>query len=237
MNKKNFVLTLITVLLLQNFSFAQEIFVSTSGDDKNKGTKNSPYLSFTKALTQVKKYAGKKAVTVWFETGEYYLNQTILLGSDYNGTAKNPVVFSALPNAKVTFKGSKKLGKLKWKAYKNGIYQTQIPAGLSIDQLFINTKRQIRARFPNYDYDNPLLEGKGYAHVNDGSNLRLDKWFGYDAKTFSNKNWENPETGIVHAFQSHNWGNMQYRIKSIDRKEHKINLGEGGTAISQTIKN
>ena len=228
MNKKNFVLVLITLLLFQNFSFAKDIYVSTAGDDNNQGTKNSPYLSFTKALTQVKKYAGKEAVTVWFNSGEYYLDQTIQLGSDYSGTTKNPVVFSALPNAKVIIKGSKKLENLKWSAYKDGIFQTQIPKGISVDQLFINNERQIRARFPNYDYDNPLREGKGYAQVNGGSNLRLDTWMGYDAKTFSNKEWANPETGIIHAFQSHNWGNMQYRIKSIDRKENKIHLGEGG---------
>ena len=86
MNKKNCVLTFITVLLFQSFSIAKEIYVSTNGDDKNKGTKNSPYLSFEKALKEVKKYAGKEAVTVWFETGEYYLDQTIQLSSDYSGT-------------------------------------------------------------------------------------------------------------------------------------------------------
>lgn len=228
MYKKNFVLIILAVLLVQTFSFAKEIYVSTTGDDKNQGTKKSPYFSFEKALKEVKKFAGKEAVTVWFYSGEYYLDQTIILGSDYSGTDKYPVLFSALPNAKVTIKGSKKLENLKWTAYKDGIYQTKLPQGLSVDQLFINHKRRIRARFPNYDYDNPLRDGKGYAQVKGGSNLRLDTWFGYDAETFSNKEWANPETGIVHAFQSHNWGNLQYRIKSIDRKENKIHLDEGG---------
>ena len=233
MIKKNLVLMIITILLLQNLSFAQVFYVSPNGDDKNKGTKNSPYLSFGKALKQVKKYAGNEAVTIWFNSGEYYLDQTILLGSNYSGTAQKPVLFSALPNAKVTIKGSKKLENLEWTTYKDGIFQTKIPKGISVGQLFINNKRQIRARFPNYDYDNPLRDGKGYKHVKGGSNLRLDKWFGYDVKTFSNKEWANPQTGIVHAFQSHNWGNMQYRIKSIDRKEHKVNLGEGGWQIQR----
>ncbi|MEP2169423.1 MAG: FN3 associated domain-containing protein [Polaribacter sp.] len=228
MNKKNYVLTIIIFLLLQSFSFAKEIYVSIHGDDKNNGTKNSPYLSFEKALKEVEKYAGKEAVTVWFETGAYYLDQTIQLSSAYSGTTKHPVVFSALPNAEVSIKGSKKIENLTWTAYKNGIYKTQLPQDLSVDQLFINNDKKIRARFPNYDYDNPLRDGKGYNHVKGGSNLRLDTWLGYDAKSFSNKKWANPETGIVHAFQSHNWGNMQYRVKSIDRKAHKIHLGEGG---------
>ena len=233
MNNKNCLLTLITVLLFQSFSIAKEIYVSTNGNDKNKGTKRSPYLSFKKALKEVKKYAGKECVTVWFESGQYYLDQTIKLDNDYSGTYKYPVLFSALPNAKVSIKGSKRIENLKWTKYKNGIYQTQLPKGLSVDQLFINNDRQIRARFPNYDYNNPLRDGKGYTNVKSGSNLRIDKWFEYNVKTFSKKKWANPETGIIHAFQSHNWGNMQYRIKSIDRKEHKIQLGQGGFQIQR----
>jgi len=228
MNKNNFLFFLGAFLLIHNFSFAKDIYVATNGNDKNNGTKNSPYLSFEKAVNQVKKYAGKEQVTVWFSSGEYYINKTIELGEDYSGSSKKPVVFSALPGAKVVIKGTKKLKNLEWKEYKDGIYQTKIPKDLTIDQLFINNERQVRARFPNYDYDNPLRDGKGYGHVKGGSNLRLDKWVGFDAKTFSTKNWRNPETGILHAFQSHNWGNMQYRIKSIDRENNKINLGEGG---------
>ncbi len=38
----------------------------------------------------------------------------------------------------------------------------------------------------------------------------------------------------MHAFQSHNWGNMQYRIKGIDRAENKILLAEGGWQLQRS---
>ena len=223
-----FLLTIITVILMISMSSAKDIYISPIGNDFSLGTKNSPYLSLKKSLEEVKKYAGKERVTVWFHSGEYYLNETIVLGSDYSGTFENPVLLLALPGAKVIIKGSQRLENLEWTAYKDGIYQTKIPSGLFIDQLFINEERQIRARFPNYDYENPLRKGSGYRQVNGGSNKRYDKWFSYKPETFSNKEWKDPTTGIVHAFQSHSWGNMQYKVKEINREENRIYLGDGG---------
>ena len=230
---KNILTTLVVLLMIGN-SFAKDIYVSPKGDDTNLGTESSPYLSFKKALQDVKKYAGKEAVTVWFSSGEYYLNKTIEIGSDYSGTEKYPVIFSAMLGAKVIIKGSQRLEHLEWKAYKNGIYQAQVPEGLSMDQLFINEERQVRARFPNYDYENPLRDGKGYHQVTGGTDKRYDKWFSFDPKTFSDKTWEHPETGIVHGFQSHNWGNMQYKIKSVQKEKNRIYLNEGGWQLQRT---
>jgi len=246
MIRKSFLLTIATTLLMlsscvgisngvaNSNDVAKEFYVSPKGNDSNSGTKNNPYLSFEKALEQVKKYAGKEQVTVWFYAGEYYLNKTIEIGSDYSGSTKHPVLFSALPGANVIIKGSQRLENLDWTPYKNGIYQAPIPSGLSFDQLFINDERQVRARFPNYDYENPLRDGKGYHQVTGGTNKRYDKWFSFNPKTFSDKTWSNPATGIVHGFQSHNWGNMQYKIKSVNKEKNRINLNEGGWQLQRT---
>ncbi|MDO6801405.1 chitobiase/beta-hexosaminidase C-terminal domain-containing protein [Wenyingzhuangia sp. 1_MG-2023] len=227
-------LTALAVLLMLGNSFAKDIYVSPKGDDVNSGAKNSPYLSFKRALQEVKKYANKETVTVWFSAGEYYIDETLTLGSEYSGTTEKPVVFSAIPGEKVVIKGSRQLASLKWKKHKGGIYKTQVPSGLSMDQLFVDDVRQVRARFPNYDYENPLRDGKGYLQVTGGTDKRYDKWFSYDPETFSIKTWSNPETGIVHGFQSHNWGNMQYRLKSINKEENRIYLNEGGWQLQRT---
>ena len=235
MTKKSiFLISFTIVLLLANNCFAKEIYLSPTGNDANSGTKNNPYLSFEKALEQVKKYASKESITVWFHPGEYYLNATIEIGSDYSGTVEHPVLFSALPGAEVIIKGSQQLKQLDWTTYKNGIYQAQVPSRLTIDQLFVDDKRQVRARFPNYDYENPLRDGKGYHQVTGGTNKRYDKWFSFNPETFSDKTWEHPKTGIVHAFQSHNWGNMQYKIKSVNKEKNRIILDEGGWQLQRT---
>ncbi len=222
------------LLFLANSLFAKELFVSPSGKDTNAGTSEKPFASFNRALAGTKKLAGKEAVTVWFQEGTYYLDKTIQIGAEFSGTPEKPILFSALPGAKVIVKGSQVLAKPNWEKYKDGIVVAQIPEGLYFDQLFVNGKRQIRARFPNYDEQNPLRGGEGYVQVTDGTNRRYDEWFSYDPEKFTQKIWKNPETGIVHGFQSHNWGNMQYRIKGIDRVENKILLGEGGWQLQRS---
>ncbi len=48
---------------------------------------------------------------------------------------------------------------------------------------------------------------------------------------FSRKKWANPELAVIHVMQRERWGNMQWRIRSIDYDTHKITLGEGGWQI------
>ena len=194
---------LIAFLLCANSLLAKEIFVDPQGNNQGAGTREDPFASFERALTETKKFAGKEPITIWFNEGSYYLNQTIEIEKECSGTTDNPIVFSALPGAKVTVKGSQHLDELNWKEHRDGIFVTELPHGLVFDQLFINGARQHRARFPNFDYQNPIRGGKGYQQVTGGSNHRYDSWFSYNPEIFSEKEWKNPETGIVHAFQSH----------------------------------
>ncbi len=235
MKKIKIVAILILLILLTNLgkTYAKDIYLSQTGNDNNSGTKSSPFASFERAVNEMEKFAGKELVTIWIGSGTYYLSQTIEISSKYSGSPEKPIVFSAMPGAKVIIKGSKILNQLKWQKYKEGIFVSQIPEGLDFDQLFVNGERQIRARFPNYDYQNPLRGGEGYQQVTDGTNRRYDEWFSYSPEKFTDREWKNPETGIVHAFQSHNWGNMQYRITGIDCTENKIFLGEGGWQLQR----
>ncbi len=224
---------LIVLCCVANLIFAKDIYISTSGSDSNPGSKEQPFETIAKALIEVKNFAGKEAVNVWFFPGDYHITSSIMLDAEYSGTEECPIIFSALPGAEVKIKGSKVLDQLNWRKYKPGIYVTEVPEGLAFDQLFVNGERKVRARFPNYDYENPIRGGKGYLKVTGGTNHRYDEWFSYDSESFSKNKWKNPETGIVHAFQSHNWGNMQYRIKRVDRKDNKVYLGEGGWQLQR----
>lgn len=51
-------------LLLASQLTAKEIFVSPSGNDRGNRTQANPFASFSRALVEVKKFAGKETVTV-----------------------------------------------------------------------------------------------------------------------------------------------------------------------------
>ena len=132
---------LIIFLLLAEFISAIDIYVSPIGNDKSEGTRKSPFATFARAVSETKKFAGKEALTIWFSEGTYYLGQTIQIDAECSGSPEFPVVFSALPGARVVVKGSKRLDQLSWREYKDGIFVTKVAAGLEFDQLFINNER------------------------------------------------------------------------------------------------
>jgi len=211
---------------------AGDLYVSPDGDDANPGTKDKPLATLTAARDRVREIKKDKPVTVLLRGGKHRLAETLVLGPADSGTADAPVTYAAVPGEKVTLVGSRKL-ELQWTPHTDGIFKASVPADLAFDQLFVNGVRQVRARFPNYDPAAPLRSGTGYHLVTGGSNKRYDTWFGFDPKTFTTKKWSDPTTGIVHAFQSHNWGNMQYRIQGVDRAKNRVLLGEGGWQLQR----
>ena len=227
------ILTVLALALaLASISGAAEFYVSPSGNDQNPGTKGRPFLTLDRAHGAARPVAGNETVRVYLRAGKYRISDTLVFKPEDSGAPGAPHIWSAYPGETVAIVGSAELT-LDWTVHGNGIQKANVPAGLEFDQLFVNGERQTRARFPNYDPVNPLRTGAGYVHVVDGSNRRPDTWFSYNPETFTKRAWSDPSTGIVHAFQSHNWGNLQYRIKSIDRETHRISLSDGGWQLQR----
>ncbi len=224
---------LLFLLCISFNSFAKDFYVSPKGRDTNPGTSSQPFATLEKATQSSLPFIGKEPVRIWLTEGDHYVSKTLVLDQQFSGREGKGFIIQGI-GKNVWLKGSRELAHLKWRDYNNHIKVAKVPENISFDQLFVNNASQVRARFTNYDYTNPLRDGSGYQQVTGGTDKRYDEWFSYDSLKFSNKKWDNPKTGIVHAFQSHNWGNMQYHIADIDRKNHKILLGEGGWQLQRS---
>jgi len=129
---------------------AAELYVSPNGSDDFAGSsKEKPVASLAKARDLARSHAGKEAVTVNVADGVYYLPETLTFTSEDSGTATHPIVYRAENEGGAVLSGGSKL-KLNWTSYKDGIFQAKTPAGLEVDQLFIDGKAQRMARYPNY---------------------------------------------------------------------------------------
>jgi len=171
------------------------IHVAPSGSDVNPGTEAKPLASLARARDVVRESAGKRPVTVLLHAGTYYLPETLTLRAEDSGTADAPVVYAAAPGEHPVISGATRL-QLDWTPAEGNVVHATTPAGLQIDQLFLDSKRLPMARYPNYDPNGGQFDGSAADAI--------------DAKRVAR--WANPAGGFIHAMHVHLWGDMHWRI-------------------------
>ncbi len=189
------------ILAIGTSALAADIYVAPSGSDSNNGSKEAPLASLSAVQQKIRFATGKAPITVHVADGIYYLPETLVFTPADSGTEKNPVVYKAVNEGGAVLSGGAKLD-LKWKPYRDGVFQAKTPVGLEIDQLFVNGKNQRMARYPNYD---PAKKAEPYQ--------------GYAADAFSKQrasNWADPTGGYIHAMHKSRWGGYHYRITGKD---------------------
>ena len=131
-------------------------FIAPDGDDHGPGTRDQPFatLDAGSSAARERKTAATQPVTVVLDGGTYYVSETFVLGPQDSGTSDAPVTYAARDGDHVTVSGARKLT-CTWEPYRDGIMVCSLPPSttehLQFSQLFVNGKRQIRARYPNYD--------------------------------------------------------------------------------------
>jgi hypothetical protein len=186
--------------------FGAEIFVSPTGNDAAAGTLSAPLATLAAARDKADQLkAGNTPVTVYLRGGTYYLSAPVVFGSANSGTAAAPIVYTAYGTEKPVISGGIKVAG-NWTVSSGSIMVTTIATGLKVDGLFLNGKRQVLARFPNYNANTVILNG-------------------YDAICLSRVgNWSNPGEGPGYLRGLHNnmWGGNSYKI-----------TGKNGTSLTQ----
>jgi hypothetical protein len=226
----------------------EEIFVSTNGNDQNAGSQESPFATLRRAQQLAR--VCDAPVTVSIRAGTYYLDEPLSFSPADSGAAGAQVTYRAYPEETVTLSGGMQID-CDWQPYQNGIMMCRLPqvesGKLSFDQLFVNGKRQIRARYPNADPSDPK-NYTGYIHAAGGLSEDVpnpnpgpdeDMTFSsgaprgihFDPATFSKKRWNKPEEAIIHIYQAMYWGNLQWQVKDIDWENCQIWFGNGGQQI------
>lgn len=215
---------------------ATVLYVATDGNDNWSGKlakpnacrTGGPFASLARARNAIRELkAGrglKRPVTVLVRGGKYCLARTLKLGSKDSGTRECPVTYSACPGERPILSGGKRL--TGWQPYKESILQCKVPGARGgkwkFRQLFLDGKRQIRARYPNFDPDNPLYGG--WAFMEDAAEKGSHTAFRYERGTFPRR-WAKPTQAEINVFPYINWGNNAIvPIKSIDENKRIITL-------------
>jgi len=116
-------------------------YVSTGGNDKNPGTREKPFRTIQKAADKM--VAGD---TCYVRNGLY----RELVRPRRSGSKEKPIRFEAWPGEVVILSGTKPILS-EWSIHKGNIYKTRVPE--EFDQLFIDGRMMIEARWPNMRFD------------------------------------------------------------------------------------
>ena len=201
------------------------LYVANWGNDRNPGTETEPFATLERAKRAVRSFRQNvpKPVTVFVREGTYYFTSPLVFTHDDSGTDLQPVTYAAYPGETPTISGGTKL-EVQWEVFRDGIMKCSVTSGIEFNQLFIDGKRLMRARYPNFDPEKPLVGEGGYLNTAGTG----DREIIYDPETFTSKKWTSPKDAVVHIFPGSYWNNFQYRIESVDWDRHVIKLGKGG---------
>jgi len=212
------------------------IYVAENGKDSNPGTIEYPLASVNHAVDLVKKSRldkGRKISKVIIREGVYYLSETLNFDKNDSGTEKQALAITAYEDERVTISGSINLD-CSWEVYEKGIYKCYVPEikGKRMDQLFVNGKRQIRARYPNGNSLYPDLSSFIYP-------LKADDWphkrIYFDPETFTSNKWNNPGSAILNIFPHNHWGNLQIMLKEVNYDDNYFDIEHRKPQINETF--
>ncbi|OQP58968.1 peptide-binding protein [Niastella vici] len=189
---KKIIITL--VLWWPAILFAQtKLYVSTKGNDANRGTPNRPFASIGRALAEVRKTSGP--VVIYLLAGTYRLKQPVVFTPKDTRRENETLTITGSKSQKVVISGGVALD-LKWEKYKNGIWKAAIKQDLLFDELFVNGQLQRMARYPNFDSTARFLGGTAADAISKERAAR----------------WRSPAGGYVHALHRSEWGDFHYLI-------------------------
>jgi hypothetical protein len=197
MTAKTAFITGLTCAAMAAVSSAADFYVAPAGADGSPGSAAKPFATLRRARDAVRASGALKRepVIVHVLPGVYYLPDTLTFTDADSGSASAPVVYQAEAGGEAVVSGGLKLD-LRWKPHKGGIWQADVPAGLTLDQLFVNGERRHMARYPNFDPDQRMMHG-------------------YAADAFSKERasrWADPAGGYLHAMHPAHWGDVHFRI-------------------------
>src|SRR5205085_3196320 len=101
----------------------------------------------------------QKRGDVFLRGGTYCLPDTVVFTVEDSGTKDAPEIFQNYRDEKPIISGGIRLGNLDWQPYTNGIFQAKVPADLQTEEIFVNSERQILARYPNFNPKAQYFDG------------------------------------------------------------------------------
>ncbi|MHB8902665.1 MAG: right-handed parallel beta-helix repeat-containing protein, partial [Thermoguttaceae bacterium] len=227
---------------------AAEFHVSPVGSDDNPATAAAPVRSLEKArdlARSARKLKPGEPIQILLHPGIHTVRQTVEFTSADSGTESAPLVIRAFRDPKGPTDWPKLVGGVVVSGWKKSdfaagpspapgpVFEADLkPLGITgkFRQLYLDGRRQIWARYPNY---NPALPySGGWAYV-DGRRIPMytdvegERTDTVVMRADDQRNWSRPADGEVCIFPRYNWWNRIEKIRQFDPLARTITLERG----------
>lgn len=225
-----------------------DLYVSERGNDTWSGHRpargwlrqtKGPFRTLERARAEIRrlKDAGRlpEGATVWVRGGTYYREETFVLGPQDSGTAEHPIVYRGYRKESPRLVGGRPL--TGFKPWRDNILQCDMKSlgyeDVYFRQLFLNSKRQHLARYPNFDPANPY--GGGWAETDQKPDAveeeipedKRKRMFYY--RPGAVHKWEHPDDADVMIFPHYNWITNIVGVKSMDPEKRLVELASNAS--------
>ncbi|RZM21248.1 MAG: right-handed parallel beta-helix repeat-containing protein, partial [Pedobacter sp.] len=155
--REKMLLLLMLFLGICQCGYALTIYVSPKGKDTNSGTAREPFASLEAARNHVRKLRAQDQLTgpveILVANGTYYMDKPLELTHEDSGTEQAPLVIRGMKGTRPILSGGILLPA--FTKVTDQLWKIDLPkigsADVSVQQLFVNGIRAIRARTPNQD--------------------------------------------------------------------------------------
>ncbi len=197
-----------------------DFFVATNGSDDNAGTRDKPFATLARARDAVRRLRAdgerKANVTVLIRGGTYTLSEPVIFSPADSGTADRPIVYAAFPGERPVFSGGRAI--TGWKPGEGKRWVAEVPAakggGWRFTQLFVNGRRQTRARLPDTD------DWNRWWRVAQGPNHPSTFHFPKDTL----RKWPNLDDLEITLIPQYYWQDQVVPLKSVDEAARTARL-------------
>ena len=168
-------------LIFGAYSYAQDIYVTPNGHDRNLGTKEKPVATLEAARDLIRHYKSindlpKGGITVWVGKGQYDQNKSFVLNENDSGEPDAPIVWRSLPNEEVNVTGGKSIPSNKFKKVTNRAVFKRLSKNAAQNVMQVNLKE-----LGIYDYG----EITQYGHAMSVTAAPIEVFFNNNAMTLA----------------------------------------------------